>query len=245
VGTAQRRDQGAPAPTPLAAARPRSGGSAQSAIGLADRTRAAEWRRSGHARPTRGWLLTPALTSESPGVEVSSTGYSTNGTLRLSRRQSGASRRRDGRLRPRSPTRSSESEVPSTVVGWLPARRALLVVEVKTMLASIEATHRRHDEKVRLAAAIARKRFGWSASTVSRLLGLPDDSSSRRHVARHRGTFDSLLPHRGQEVRNWLRDPAGGLRGIWFLSPTHEAGARTGGVAPCRIRTRPDRETRG
>jgi transcriptional regulator with XRE-family HTH domain len=77
------------------------------------------------------------------------------------------------------------------VLGWFPARRALLVVEVKTMLASIEATHRRHDEKVRLAAAIARKRFGWSAITVSRLLVFPDDSSSRRHIARHRGTFDS------------------------------------------------------
>jgi hypothetical protein len=128
------------------------------------------------------------------------------------------------------------------VLAWFPERRALLVVEVKSLLASIEATHRRHDEKVRLAAAIARKRFGWAPVTVSRLLVLPDDSTPRRHVARHAGTFDSLLPTRGQQVRNWLRDPIGALRGVWFLSPTRRVGGRTSATPPCRIRKRPDGE---
>jgi transcriptional regulator with XRE-family HTH domain len=122
------------------------------------------------------------------------------------------------------------------VMAWFPARRALLVVEVKTMLASIEATHRRHDEKVRLAATIARKRFGYLPLTVSRLLVLPDDSTARRHVARHGGTFDSVLPGRGLELRRWLHDPVGSMRGVWFLAATHGGSGRTPGNGPCRIR---------
>jgi transcriptional regulator with XRE-family HTH domain len=46
------------------------------------------------------------------------------------------------------------------VLGWRPDEAALVVVEVKSDLTSIEQTQRKHDEKVRLAARIVREREG-------------------------------------------------------------------------------------
>ena len=67
------------------------------------------------------------------------------------------------------------------LLAWHQPSSSLLVIEVKTELASVEATLRKHDEKVRLAARIAAERFHWSAVSVSGLLVLPDDR--REHVA--------------------------------------------------------------
>jgi Holliday junction resolvase-like predicted endonuclease len=62
------------------------------------------------------------------------------------------------------------------LLAWHEATRTLLVVEVKTEVASIEATLRKHDEKVRLARRVAADRFGWQATVTSRLLVLPRTS---------------------------------------------------------------------
>jgi transcriptional regulator with XRE-family HTH domain len=112
------------------------------------------------------------------------------------------------------------------VLAWFAPERVLLVIEIKTTLNSIEETHRRHDEKVRLAARIAASRFGWHARVVARVLVLPDESTARRRVAEHRGTFDSVLPIRGRDLAAWLRAPRGSAAGIWFLSPTHARSVR-------------------
>jgi len=95
------------------------------------------------------------------------------------------------------------------LLAWRVADRTLVVVEVKTELTSIEATLRKHDEKVRLAPEIARRRFGGRAPwRVLRLLVLPDLGSSRRRVDEHAAVFDAAYPVRGRAVRAWLR-PAG------------------------------------
>jgi transcriptional regulator with XRE-family HTH domain len=46
------------------------------------------------------------------------------------------------------------------ILAWHAASRTLLVIEVKTEIASAEETLRRHDEKVRLAPKLGRERFG-------------------------------------------------------------------------------------
>jgi transcriptional regulator with XRE-family HTH domain len=112
------------------------------------------------------------------------------------------------------------------LLAFHPARAALLVSEIKTDVTSADATLRRHDEKVRLAHAIARDRFGWVASDVSRLLVMPDASTPRRRVRALGGLFDRVYPMRGPAVRRWLRRPTGRLAGLLFLSTTKNAGTR-------------------
>ena len=122
------------------------------------------------------------------------------------------------------------------LLAWHPPTRTLLVVEVKTELTSVEATLRKHDQKVRLARQIASDRFGWQARAVSRLLVLPDLSTPRRHVQRHGQVMLSTYPMRGAAIREWLREPVGGtVSGLLFLSPTHDGRDRRGPVSRKRI----------
>jgi transcriptional regulator with XRE-family HTH domain len=98
------------------------------------------------------------------------------------------------------------------VVGWLPASSTIVVVEVKTELTSVEATLRKHDEKLRLATHIARDRFGVPARVVSGLLVLPDDATSRRRVARFRPVLGAAYPVTGRAAWRELSPRAGPLR---------------------------------
>ena len=76
------------------------------------------------------------------------------------------------------------------VLAWHAPTRTLLVVEVKSELISVEETLRVHDAKLRLAPRIAAERFGWQATATARLLVLPDLSTARRRVLRHRAVLD-------------------------------------------------------
>ena len=96
--------------------------------------------------------------------------------------------------------------------------RILLVIEIKTDLASAEAVLRKLDEKTRLADRIALKRFGWRAVATAKLLVLPESSTLRRRVARHRAIFDGTLPARNLAIRRWLVQPQEPLAGLWFFS---------------------------
>jgi len=109
----------------------------------------------------------------------------------------------------------------------------VLVVEVKTDLASAERTFRKLDEKVRLATTVARKRFGWRITSVAKMIVMPEASTLRRRVERHAALFDRVLPARGTAIRRWLAQPTGGRDGLWFLSAS-------GGTT--RIRGRGGRE---
>jgi transcriptional regulator with XRE-family HTH domain len=96
--------------------------------------------------------------------------------------------------------------------------RAVVVEEVKTSLASVEATLRKLDEKARLVReSLCQERFGWDPRSVGRVLVLPDSTSARRAVARAARTLDIALPMRGAAVRAWLREPQGDHAGILFV----------------------------
>jgi hypothetical protein len=125
------------------------------------------------------------------------------------------------------------------LLAWHPATRTLLVIEVKTEVTSVEGTLRKHDEKVRLARRIAFERFGWQATSTSRLLVLPDLSTPRRHVERHRLVMATAYPMRGATIRAWMRGPGGGgpTSGILFMSPTQDVRGRRGPVSRKRVRT--------
>ncbi len=119
------------------------------------------------------------------------------------------------------------------ILAWHPTRRILLVVEVKTELVSVEETLRRHDAKERLAAAIARERFGWEVATVGRLLVFPASSTERRRVERHAAVLDRAYPDRGTAARRWLRNPTGPFRGLLFIAdPRARRRSTTGSWRP-------------
>jgi transcriptional regulator with XRE-family HTH domain len=120
------------------------------------------------------------------------------------------------------------------VLGWDSRRAALIVVEVKTELTSIEATLRKHDEKIRLGPLIARDRFGQSARIVIGLLVVSDDSTSRRRVERHAALLGATYPLRGRAAWAIAASGRGSARGLVFLSPTTRGGVRGGPVTRVR-----------
>lgn len=103
------------------------------------------------------------------------------------------------------------------VVGWRPAERALVVVEVKSQLVDVQDTLSTLDRKARLVPALLARDEGWRPALVGRILVLPEATASRLAIARHGATFDAALPDRTVAVRRWLALPRGELRGVWFL----------------------------
>ena len=111
------------------------------------------------------------------------------------------------------------------VLGIRPAQRAVVVIEVKTDVASSEAIGRKVDEKARLAPAIVAVRHGWTPRHVGRVLVMPDSMRLRRLVERHE-VIERMFPTGAVRVRRWLRHPVGNLSGLWFLSESRGQTAR-------------------
>lgn len=119
------------------------------------------------------------------------------------------------------------------VLGLRPDIQAVLVVEVKTDVASSEAVGRKLDEKARLAPEIVRARFGWKPATVGRVLVMPDTMKLRRLVQKH-DVIRRMFPVDGVGVRRWLREPRGVFAGLWFLSVSRHKDTRGRSTTPRR-----------
>ena len=114
------------------------------------------------------------------------------------------------------------------VLALHPQHGQVLVVEVKSVVPDVQAMLSTLDRKFRLAPTIVRDR-GWllgGSGTVSRILVLPADRTSRRRIDRHRTTFDRVLPARTVQLRRWIAEPSGSIAGILFVSGVTQAGAR-------------------
>lgn len=122
------------------------------------------------------------------------------------------------------------------LLAWEPRTKTLLVTEVKTEVASVEGTFRKHDEKVRLAPAIALERLGWVAGSTARLLVFPEHRTVRRQVEGKSALFGRVYPTRNVGVRRWLRAPDGPMSGLLFLPDTSQARGRRGRATPKRVR---------
>jgi transcriptional regulator with XRE-family HTH domain len=118
------------------------------------------------------------------------------------------------------------------VLAWYPATRALLIVEVKSILTDLQATFASLATKVRVVPLLVRREFGWQTAHVGRVLVMPGSTANRSTVANHAATFDALFPSRMPSLRTWLRRPKSPVAGVWFLS-TSPTGARTN---VCRVR---------
>lgn len=122
------------------------------------------------------------------------------------------------------------------VLAFRPDSRTLLVVELKTELISLEETLRRLDQKVRLGPSIAAERLGWTATSASRLLVLPESTTTRRRLATHAAVLQSALPTRGVELRRWLKSPDGGCAAIGLLPPGRARSGKRARGGPHRVR---------
>lgn len=123
------------------------------------------------------------------------------------------------------------------VLGMLPRARAILVVEVKSELTSLEGTLRPLDVKRRRAPGVVSERADWRPSLLGCVLVLLDTSTARRRVARFEATLGGAFPDRGEAVDPWLRHPVGPLSAIWFLSPITGGDATHRPVTVRRVRS--------
>jgi hypothetical protein len=122
------------------------------------------------------------------------------------------------------------------LLAWHPATGILAVFEIKTELGSVEGLLRPLNAKVRLAARIARKQFGWESTHVGVVVVFPETMTARRTVFRHADVLGSSLPARSREVRAWLRSPVRPVRGCWFLSNPRVAAVSRNPTAIQRVR---------
>ena len=102
------------------------------------------------------------------------------------------------------------------VLAWHPACRAVLVIEVKTVVVDLQDLLASMDRKRRLAGPIARE-LGWNPIRVGTLLVMPEETQARHAVDRFRSVFDVAYPDRGRLVQRWLRSPDRDMRGVLFL----------------------------
>ena len=104
------------------------------------------------------------------------------------------------------------------IVGWHPGARALLLVEVKTLIVDVQELTAAIDRKSRVVPRLITLERGWLLSIVGRLLVVRGSRSARAAIERHSATFASALPDRTIACRRWLRRPAGRLAGILFVA---------------------------
>ena len=118
------------------------------------------------------------------------------------------------------------------ILAWHPARRTLLVIELKTEIVDVSGLLGSMDQRRRLAWRIARDR-GWEPNVVSIWVVVADSRTNRRAVAAHAGVLRAKLRMDGRGMRRWLRDPAERVNVLGFLPVRHGIGIRRP-LAPVR-----------
>jgi transcriptional regulator with XRE-family HTH domain len=141
------------------------------------------------------------------------------------------------------------------ILAWHSSARALLIVEAKTRLWDLQAMLVALDRKRRVFPGLVERDRGWRPGAVGVILAMPEMSTHRHVVERHRATFAAAFPQRQRDVAAWLADPRSDLRGLWFLpierrndigkrfgrrraSKRRSAGVRTAQSAPVGAKSR-------
>jgi hypothetical protein len=122
------------------------------------------------------------------------------------------------------------------LLAFHPRSRALLVVELKTELVDVQALLGTIDRYQRLARRIASER-GWQAMTVSCWVVMRDTMTNRRRVTAHATVLRAAIPDGGRDLSAWLREPAGTVHALSFLSDGHRRNRRDRSVGSRRVRS--------
>ncbi len=130
------------------------------------------------------------------------------------------------------------------VLAWHAARRALLVVELKTEVPDPSGLLTQVDRYRRLAGAPARDR-GWNPRSVSCWVVIAETDMNRRMLARHRTLLRNAFPLDGRAMRTWLRDPGRPVQGLSFLANARGDGTTQRFGPTKRVRVRPETPEEG
>jgi transcriptional regulator with XRE-family HTH domain len=121
------------------------------------------------------------------------------------------------------------------ILGFYPATRALLVIELKTELVDVQALMGVVDRYRRLAPRIARDRT-WNAMSVSTWVVLRDTGTNRRRLAAHATVLRSAFPDDGRVMRRWLQEPNGSVAALSFLSDSRVRSVSASSAGVRRVR---------
>ena len=75
------------------------------------------------------------------------------------------------------------------VLAWHAGARILLLIEVKSELDGLESVLRSMDVKLRVVPPLVARERGWRVKSLGSVLVLPDESTTRRTVARMSPTW--------------------------------------------------------
>ena len=124
------------------------------------------------------------------------------------------------------------------ILAWHPARRALLVIELKTDIVDVNDLVGSMDRRQRLARQIARDR-GWEPRTVSVWVLVADGRTNRTRLATHRALLRNAFPIDGRSMIGWLRRPSTEIRALSLWSRGEAATSHGGFAIRHRVRRRP------
>jgi transcriptional regulator with XRE-family HTH domain len=122
------------------------------------------------------------------------------------------------------------------LLAWHAERRAILVVELKTVLVDINDLVGQMDRRRRLARSIARER-GWDPATTSAWVVIEDSRANRRRLAAHSAMLRHAFPTDGRALRPWLRAPVEPIAALSFLSIVGTDGIKQAFKGVSRVRT--------
>jgi transcriptional regulator with XRE-family HTH domain len=126
------------------------------------------------------------------------------------------------------------------ILAWHPARRALLVIELKTDIVDVNDLVGSVDRKRRLARQVAATR-GWRPATVSAWVVVAGGRTNRARVAAHGAMLRAAYPTDGRGIGRWLRDPVGSVAAL-SMWPESSASPWLPTLRPIRrVRRRPAR----
>jgi hypothetical protein len=124
------------------------------------------------------------------------------------------------------------------VVAWHPARRTLLIIELKTEIVDVSDLIGTMDRRARLAWQIARDR-GWRPESVSVWVVVADSRTNRRRLSAFATVLRRAFPADGRAMRAWLRSPGQRIAALSFLPKEHQANLGLSPAARMRVRRPP------
>lgn len=122
------------------------------------------------------------------------------------------------------------------ILGWLPEPRALLIVEIKTEIVDLQDMLHAVDVKERVVPGLVRRSRKWQPISTATIVVLPSTSTHRRAAATHAALLSASLPARTGQIRDWIRQPSGNLRGLWFFPCTPGTSVMEAALATRRVK---------
>jgi DNA-binding Xre family transcriptional regulator len=110
-------------------------------------------------------------------------------------------------------------------VAWHPARRALLLIELKTELVDIGDLMATADRRRRLAPRIGRD-LGWNPVAIGTWVALSNVSMNSRRIREHATVLRAAFPAQGRAIGRWLRDPVGPISALSLVALPQGANGR-------------------